>query len=261
MSRSGSDMDSVEKRLSEAEFVRLAEQFTDMVFDPKRPWVRNSLLAGLEQEMRKPGLLDTINKKAHAEGHFPRVRYDRTQIVRLRDAVMKHKRKEALAFWIAEFRRDPPTHQLAQEFLSFGDPHVVRKAFLGAADQFKGKPGPTPRIAPTEYFDLADNADRLRPALEKFLNIRQVTKHSTKQILDFLEREGAHPEACAFLQRHVQELDSALESRDLLKRGTRTASRAGVLADALAGTDKKFSFRTSMEYVRQGRRQQRQRNI
>jgi hypothetical protein len=248
-------MDSVKKRLSEAEFVRLAEQFTDMVFDPKRPWVRNSFLAGLEQEMRKPGLLDTINKKAHVEGLLPRVPHDRTQIVRLRDAVMRHKRKETLAFLIAEFQRDPPTHQLAQALLNIGDPHVVRKAFLGAADQFKGKPGPTPRIAPTEYFELADNADRLRPALEKFLNIQQVTKHSTNQILDFLEEEGVHPEACAFLQRHVQELNSALESRDLLKRGMRTASRAGVLADALAGADKKFSFRTSMEYVRQGRHQ------
>jgi hypothetical protein len=261
MSRSKSHVESVERRLAEAECVRLAEQFTDLLFDPKRPGARESFLTGLEQELRNPGQLTALTKKMRAKFQFPRLEFDRATIVKIRDAVKRRKRNGTLTFFTNEFRKDPPTEQHAKALLGMGDPQVWRKALLGAADKFKGKPGPAPRVTPSEYFELAKNADRLRPVLEQFLRIQGVSKHSTNQALEFLENDRGHGEACAFLQRHVQELDSALENQNLRKRGRRTASRAGVLADALAGADKKFSFRTSMEYVRLGRRQRGQKNI
>jgi hypothetical protein len=93
----------------------------------------------------------------------------------------------------------------------------------------------------------------LRPAISKLLAERSSTSHTIPEILKYLQKD--YPEAYKFLTRHRSKLEAALNDSKLLSRARkRPAARAGVIANALAGSDYNLAFSTSLERVREARR-------
>jgi len=79
------------------------------------------------------------------------------------------------------------------------------------------------------------------------------TAHTLQEILEYCRRDYTEPWKCLLL--HLLRFQQALNNKGLMNRAKkRISARARVLADAMAGTDHKLAFSTSVERVREARR-------
>jgi hypothetical protein len=233
------------EKLTEAECKELAENFADMILDPSTPWVRTSILTGLQ-------LPETSKEVARRSG-FPAGIFDSPACKVFADALERMDRNRLGEILMSELLRDPPTKEQAEGILKLGDPSLMRGALREAERMFQGKRGRKPKIAKRDYPKLAERASTLRPIILKLLAaIRSDSRSSIRDLLESWKAEC--PEACTFLLHHLGRLELALKDQRLRARASGLEARAGVLAEALAGADYKLRFSTSIERTREGRR-------
>jgi hypothetical protein len=138
--------------------------------------------------------------------------------------------------------------------LSLGSPKVLKNSAKQLIDVFKFHHGPRPKLPAGQYAKALTTAELLRPAVLRLLQeLDSATSHSLEEILKYLQTD--YPDACKFLLSNISRVHQALNDPRVQNRAKkRIASRARVLADALAGSEYGLQFSTSIERVREARR-------
>lgn len=234
-----------QEKLSEVECEQFAEACVDKILDFSTPWVRTSILAGLES----PETLKEFGRRMGFSGHP----FDASFIRDLRDALNKLDRQKLLELVKTEFRNNPPAKEAMQGFLASDLVALMRKGLEEAAHMIPSKRGRKPKARQEQYPQIAMRADELYPVCLKVLTeLESQTQRSVRKLFELWKQD--FPGACTFLLRHIAQFESALKDKRLRKRAIRLESRARLLADAMAGAEYGLTPRTSIERARQGRR-------
>lgn len=160
--------------------------------------------------------------------------------------------RNALAAWILRhtIRCRLTTDQMAL-LLDCASSTTLRKSFKALRKTINSEPGAKPKISLEQYPELLETAERLRPALLKFLAIPK-TSRTLGETLSYLKKD--HRRACEFLSRHIVHFQRALDDPKLRNRAKKSIKgRARVLAEAMAGSDYQLTFSTSREFLRKAR--------
>jgi hypothetical protein len=236
---------------TDAEYQHFSEQFVDAVLDPRQPWLVQYILAnGFPPVPTKwqlsSGVLAVKMHDAIEQGFFVEEW--------LHAALMKPDRQK-LVDWFQETAKERElTADELSRLLACADFKTLKNSLKALSGPFRFRPGPTPP-SKRQFDEALNQAKFLRPALLMLLNQQSMgTKNTTEEILKYLAKD--FPEGCAFLIGHISKLEQCLKDQSLLKKAkTRPLARAGVLADAMAGSihlDREFS--TAIEYLRAERR-------
>lgn len=234
-----------QSKLTAAECDQLAEILVDTILDPSTPWLRKSMLAGLQYPQLARELTGALG--------FPLSGRVTAKATDLSDALEKTDRKKLLDLFQAGLRRDPPTREQAQKLMNLDVPMVFRHALQKTARMFPAKRGRKPKIRKRDYPKIADWAEKLVPVCQKVLEgLESKSRHTIAEILEF--EKADHSEACTFLLHHLGRFEKLLEDQKLLNQVATIDARARLIADAMAGADYELSFRTSIQRAREGRR-------
>ncbi len=227
---------------------RQIRTFVDDLLDNRG--LRRLFLEGLNN----PSILGELAKRTGVQ--IPR---DASLILRFKRALQKKDRVTLLSIVRQDFAQHPVPQGKEIILTDVKDrvltATVARKALISIADTLKRDSAGRPAlIAPDEYSELADRADLLEPVILKLLeNPPNETGRTLEEHLAFMK--GKHDVACTFLERYIPQLKHLLSSKNLPKAAKKSETKARVIADALAGRDRGLSFKTSIERVRQGRRE------
>jgi hypothetical protein len=232
-------------QLTEEELHQLAAHVVDYLLSPSLAFWRR----GFSRTQRNPGLL----KEALGSLGLPLRAQDTGWLTEFGHALGRKNKKKLLVLIKEAFRKDPPSFEQVLQLRHLNLRALGRKALLEVAERLKGERGIPARIEPTEYPELAALGDRLTPACEKILqDVEATPNRSLTGIVEGCRTE--YPEATTFLLRHFERLESALKDTELLNRAKKIDTRAGLLADAMAGAEYGVTPRTSIERARTGRR-------
>lgn len=237
--------------VSDSDYQHFAEQFTDMVLDSKRPWLLQYLLAsGFEivptwEELESDEFVITLREKIEADSWFWEMRIFEALMAGDREKLVPYFKKRAVD---AELRSEH-----FDRLLAVGKSSVIKKSLNRLSKRFSFHRGPIPKLPISRYPDVYKTAEMLRPVIQKFLELSGTTSRTSSEILQFLRKD--YPVPCAFLLKRIGTFERALSDPGLLSKARkRIPSRARILADAMAGTDHRVTFSTSIERVRQARR-------
>jgi hypothetical protein len=240
-----------QSRTTDAEYQRFAEQFADMILDPKRPWlIRYLLVRGFEivptwEELESDEFALSILNKLQEESWLWEAWFY--------DALRAGDRGKLVPYFKTLAIDGGLTKEHFQRLQAIGKSSVIRQSLNKLGKRFSFHRGPKPKLPVSKYREVYEVAETLRPAIETFIELTQNTGRTPSEILKFLEKD--HPHACSFLLKRIRTFQQALADPGLVKRAKkRIPARARVLADAIAGTDHKLTFKTSIERVRQARR-------
>jgi hypothetical protein len=238
--------------VSDAECQHFAEQFADMILDPKRPWLIQYLLVkGFEtvptwEELESDEFALTLLNKLQDESWLWEAWFYEALQVRDREKLVPYFRKLAVDGGLKKDHFD--------RLLAVGKSSVIRQSLKKLGKRFSFHTGPKAKLPVWRYTEVYEVAEMLRPAIQKFLELDRSTSRTSSEVLKFLQKD--YPSACGFLLKRIRTFQQALADPGLLKRAKkRIPARARILADAIAGTDYHLTFNTSIERVRQARRQ------
>lgn len=166
----------------------------------------------------------------------------------------KDRDREPLIEWIFHRTKQAAlTREAMTRVLAIGKDKPLQRSLKDLKAVFSFQRGPTTKLPPSKYRDALRTADTLRPCIASLLSEMEAdTKHSLREMLEY--RKTDFLKASAFLLKHLSSFETALKDEKLRARGKKPATRARVLADALAGSGYRLSFRTSYDRVGQARR-------
>jgi hypothetical protein len=238
-------------RTTDDQYQRFAEQFVDMIFDSRKPWVFQHLVSGGFQniptwEDLNSGefALQVIDVRRHRNTFWePWVA----------DALINEDRQKLVPYFKKDARDRRLTKDELVRLLEVGKSPVLKKSFKELASAFASRRGAKTKLPIFKYGDVLVKAELLAPAIEKLLEIIPKTSRTLVETLQYLQKD--YPQATEFLLRHETLLQQALNDPKLLRRAKkRMSARARVLAAALAGAAYRLSFSTSVERIRLERR-------
>ena len=238
---------------SKEEYQHFAEEFADLVLDPRQPWLpRYIQLFGFppvptEAQISTGALAAKMRRAVEGAASVP-VR------IWVYVGLTKHRRNRLVDGLREEAKRRRLQKDDLSRLLAWGSFKTLKRSLKGLAEPFKFRPGPTP---PTkrQYDQALRYANMLVPALLKLDKQMSVgTSHSLKQNLKYLSKDSS--EACQFLLKNIALLRKCLDEPKVLARGkTRPNARARALADAIAGSIYlKRKVSTSIKYLGDERR-------
>lgn len=243
--------------MRDAVYQRFAEQFVDLVVDPKQEWMVPYILTGgldhipTDEEIESGEFaLGVLNRLERGETELVEASLYEALTTRDRDVLVPYTTQWAIGATL--------TNEEMKMFLKIGNSSFLRKSFKQLSSKFKFHRGAKPKLATGHYHKALKRAEQLRPAIEKLLTeLASPTTHTLPEILKYCQKD--HREACKFLLRHLRRLQLALNDKRVMNRARkRISARDRALANAMAGTDHKLAFSTSIERVREARRRARQ---
>jgi hypothetical protein len=255
----GRRLKSQPKKLSAPEYQRFAEQFVDLLVDPKQDWFVHYIVTGgldhvpTEEEIESGKFaLRVLNRLKRGETELIEVSLYEALTTRDREMLLPYTKQWAMgaAFSLEEMRM----------LLKMGRSSSLQHSFRQLKSTFKFRVGGKTKLAPTQYDKILKRAEQLRPAIEKILNeLASDTTHTLPEILEYYRKD--YQGACDFLLLHLRRFQQAFNDKRVMNRATqRTSARARALADAMAGTDYELAFSTSIEKVGELRRAARRQN-
>ena len=242
--------------MSVAEYQRFAEQFVDLIVDPKRPWLVRYIVTGGLDRIPTDEEIDSGDFALRVLNRIRRLEQEGTEIIEAslyealsdgdKDFLVPYTRKWAKK---AGFSREE-----LRMLLKMGKSSSLRQSFKKLNSKFAFRSGGKTKIPHSQLGKILSRAEQLRPAIEKILQEQfSDTSHTLEEILGYCRKD--FPEACDFLTLHIQRFRQAFNHNRVVSRAkTRISARAGVLADAMAGTDYGLAFSTSIEKVGEARR-------
>ncbi len=235
---------------TDAEYLRFAEQFTDAVLDRQRPWLFWYVWrfgfppVPTEENIERGDLAIKIHEALTSDWIVPEW---------LGEALLKANKEQLVPWAKEEAKKRQLTPDQMARLLTSTTREALKRSLKGLRDTFSFRRGPRPYITHGQYPQLLTTAELLRPAISKLLAEQSSTSHTIPEILKYLQKD--YPDACKFLMRHRSKLEAALNDPKLFSRARkRRAARAGVIANALAGSDYNLAFSTSLERVREAQR-------
>ena len=249
----GKHQSSLRSKFSDAKYQRFAEQFAELISDPKQEWLVHYLMTGgldevpTDEEVESGKFaLRVLNHLEHGDIQLIEVSLYKALTTGDREVLVPHTKEWAVAARL--------TDEQMRLLLKIGTSSFLRQSHKLLGSKFRFHRGPTPKLAPSQYHKALKRAEQLRPAIEKVLTeLAPPTAHTLPEILEYCKKD--YPEACEFLVRHLQRFQQAFNDKRVMRRATkRISAKARVLADAMAGTDHKLAFSTSIERVREARR-------
>ncbi len=244
---------NVRSNVSDSEYQHFAEKFTDMILDPKRSWLIEYLLArGFDrvptwEELKSEDFAFAVRDRLRGDSWLWETSFFEALRSRDREQLVPNFKESAVKGGL--------THDHLERLLAVGNTATIKDSLRKFGGRFTTQRGPKARLPVWRYSELLTIADLLRPAIQKLLGLLENTSRTVPETLQFLQKD--YPAACEFLLQRTSTLQQALVDPKLLRRAKKVASRARVLADAMAGTDHEFTFSTSIERVREARRQRR----
>jgi hypothetical protein len=243
-----------------SEYQRFAEQFVELLVDPKQGWLVHYIMTGgldhipTEEEIESGEFaLRVLGRLKHGETQLIEVSLYEALTTGDREMLVPYTKQWALG---AAFSREE-----MRLLLNMGTSSSLRHSFSQLKSTFKFRVGGTTKLAPGQYVKILERAEQLRPAIEAILNeLASGTSHTLEEILEYKRKD--HPGACRFLSLHLQRFQQAFNDKRVMDRARkRISARARALADAMAGTDYELTFGTSIEKVGEVRRIARRRNL
>ena len=243
----------VPRELSDGEYQRFAEQFVELLVNPKQGWLVHYIMTG--------GLDHIPTEEEIESGEFAlrvlsRLKHGETQLIEvsLYEALTTGDREMLVPYTKQWAIRAAFSHEEMRLLLNMGTSSSLRHSFSQLKSTFKFRVGGTTKLAPSQYQKILQRAEQLRPAIAKILaELASPTSHTLPEILEYCKRD--HPQACEFLSLHLQRFQQAFNDKRVITRATkRVSARARSLADAMAGTDYGLAFSTSIEKVGEIRR-------
>jgi len=235
---------------SDEKYQRFAEQFVDMILDSRNPRLFSYLIHGGFQTVLTSK--DLNSEELAYEVLSVLKEGNRLWEPEISDALLNEDQEKLVRYFKKTAKKNRLSQDALARILETGKPEVMRKSFKQLWKQLSSHRGPRPKIATQKYGDILKTADLLKPAIKKLLEMPETTR-TIGEGLKYLQKD--FPEACEFLLRHVNRLRQAPDDPQVQKRAfKRIEARARVVADAMAGSDYRLSFRTSLEYVGQARR-------
>ena len=250
---------NLKPKVSEAEYQRFAEQFVELIVDPKQAWLVEFIAKGglsyipKEEEFESGKFaLTVLNWLGREETELVQVEILEALTTGDREFLLPHTKQWAMDTNL--------TDEQMRMYLEMGKSSSLRQSYKKLNSRFKFHRGAIPKLASGQYHKALGRAEQLRPAIEKVLiELASATAHTLPEILEYCKKDQR--EACEFLLLHLQRFQQALNDKRLTNRAKkRISARARVLADAMAGTDHKLAFSTSVERVREARRFARRQN-
>lgn len=232
--------------MTQAAYEQFASEFVDLLLVPENEWLRCYFLKG---GFTRP--IQSISELAI--NIVQSIDAEVIMSAELLDALQSGDRKYLIGYVKTNLRKAQlSVAELSRIFRSLNS-SKLRKTIIQTGNIFPADSGPAPKIPHYKYQEIADIGLQLAPVIEELLIGRdRRSRHSTEDILKHEMKD--HPEACAFLLRHLHRLDEAFSDAKLYKRAKKIPQRARLLADALAGSDYGLSFRTSLDTVRDTRK-------
>ena len=232
--------------LTKTECEGLAEDFVDRLLDPFAPWFRQYLLAYAPYSKASKPLFQALGFASDLIGS----RFEKGFC----DALEEMDRPRMVALLTKQFIKDPIPKEQASAIFQMFEPSLWKQALRNSGSMFQIKRGAKPKIPRRDYAKLAAWGDKLVPVIGKLLGeLESGTRHSPESLLEFWKKD--YPQACIFLLHHLSRFRLALKDQGLRKRAQGIVARSRVLADALAGSDYKLRFSTSVQRASEGRRQ------
>jgi hypothetical protein len=239
-----------------SEYQHFAEQFVELIVDPKRPWLVRYIVTGGLNRIPTDEEIDSGDFALRVLNYMRRLEREGTEIIEAslykalndgdREFLVPYTRK-----WAEEtgFSREE-----LRMLLKMGESSSLRQSFKELNSTFAFRSGGKTKITRSQLGKIVNKAEQLRPAIEKILQEQSSdTSHTLEEILGYCRKD--FPEACDFLTLHIQLFRQACNHNRVVSRATtRIPARARVLADAMAGTDYGLAFSTSIEKVGEARR-------
>jgi hypothetical protein len=243
-------------RVSATEYQRFAEQFVDLIVDPKRPWLVRYIVTGGLDRIPTDEEIDSGDFALRVLKCIERLERDGTEIIEasLFEA-LNAKDRELLVPYTRKWAQEACfSRENLRMLLKMGSSSSLKQSFKKLNSKFGFRGGGRTKITLEDFDKILNRAEQLRPAIEKILKeLSSQTSHTLEEILEYCRKD--YPQACDFLSLHVQRFQQAFNDRRVGNRATkRISARAGALADAMAGTDYGLAFSTSIEKVREARR-------
>lgn len=244
--------------MSDAGYQRFAEQFVDLVVDPKQAWLVEFIAKGglnyipKEEEFESGKFaLTVLNWLGRQETELVQVEILEALTTGDREFLLPHTKQWAMDANL--------TVEQMRMYLKMAKSSSLRQSYKKLNSRFKFHRGATPKLASSQYPKVLERAEQLRPAIEKVLiELASPTAHTLPEILAYCQSD--YPAACEFLLRHLQRFQQAFNDKRVRARATkRISAKARVLADAMAGADH-LAPSTSIERVGEARRRARRQN-
>jgi hypothetical protein len=241
------------RKLSLNNYQRFAEQFVELLVDPKQSWFVHYIATGglshipTDEEIDSGKFaLHVLNRLEHGETLLIEVSLYEALSTGDREILVPH-----TTLWASSERLSSEQMRM---LLKMGSSSSLQHSFRRLKSSFKFRVGGKTKLAQGQYDRILKRAEQLRPAMEKILKeLASDTSHTLEEILEYYRKD--YLGACDFLSRHLQRFRQAFNDKRVMNRATkRTAAKARVLADAMAGTDYHLAFSTSIERVREARR-------
>lgn len=241
---------------TKAEYQRFAQQFVDLIVDPKRPWLVRYVVTGGLDRIPTDEEIDSGDFALRVLNRLRRLEQEGTEIIEtsLYEALSDGDREFLVPYtrkWaeVAGFSREE-----LRMLLKMGKSSSLKQSFKELNSKFAFRSGGKTKITHSQLGKIVNRAEQLRPAIEKVLKeLSSQTSHTLEEILSYYRQD--FPEACDFLTLHIQRLRQAFNNNRVVNRATtRISARARALADAMAGTDYDLAFSTSIDKVRAARR-------
>jgi hypothetical protein len=246
-------LEKLKSTVSDAEYQRFAEQFVELIVDPKQEWMVLYLMTGGFDQVPTD---DEVESGKFALKVLNRLERGETQLIEVslyealttgdREVLVPHTKEWATAARLTDVQM--------RLLLRIGKSSFLRQSHKQLGSRFRFHRGPKAKLALSQYHKVLERAEQLRPAIEKVLTeLASPTAHTLSEILKYYEKD--YPEPCKFLLRHLARFQQAFNEKRVMDRAKkRISARARVLADAMAGTEYDLAFSTSIERVRQARR-------
>ena len=248
-----------EAKLTETECEKLAEDVFDKVIGPSIPRQWDDPLSErrinrfFDSGMLPPPLLLVNGNLVYPPEEIidsRRRAWDREYV----ESLDRLDRKEIVPLLKTYFLRENYSKNHAEElFNGFASNLWWRITEEIEKHVFTIKRGRKAKAQLTDYNKIGALADELIPVCEKLLSqLEEKTKHSVKEILEFLKTD--HQKPCTFLLSHLQQLESALANNKFLERRKTLNGRARLLAYGMAGADFGLKLSTSAALAEQAKR-------
>jgi hypothetical protein len=241
------------KKVSEAKYQSFAEQFVELLLDPKRSWFVRYIVTGGFDHIPTDQEIDSADFALRVLNYLER---GETEMIEesLYEALSAGDREMLLPYTKRGAQEAAFSREDLRLLLKMGNSSALKNSFKRLNSKFDFRSGGKTKITLAQYEKILKRAEQLRPAIEKTLHeLASNTSHTLAEILEYCRKD--HPGACDFLSLHFQLLQQAFNDKRVVKRATkRISARARALADAMAGTDYELAFSTSIEKVGEARR-------
>src|ERR1035441_1676821 len=158
----------VPRELSDGEYQRFAEQFVELLVNPKQGWLVYYIMTG--------GLDHIPTEEEIESGEFAlrvlgRLKHGETQLIEvsLYEALTTGDREMLVPYTKQWAIRAAFSHEEMRLLLNMGTSSSLRHSFSQLKSTFKFRVGGTTKLAPGDYDRILKRADQLRPAIEKIL--------------------------------------------------------------------------------------------